>query len=274
MWLQRRLADHFVLKPSRHTVDMFEPATQYFADGPFGKIECYALRKPSGEQASRPLKPDDGPADLLVLKLPGNQGRAERSTSLPAPLLAELDVEVWTWNPPGYGQSEGRASLGKIPKAVLALHQHLASTRSSADTRFLAMGNSLGCVSALYLGSQVPLDGIVLRNPPPLRKMLRDGDAWWNLFVGGKLLAVSLDSPMDAPATAASCHIPALFIQSENDRLVTPAMQQTIFDAYAGQKQMLVIRGAEHHSPFVEGDMPALKQAIRRLLRIEDTTTN
>ncbi len=98
--VRQYLLDRMVLRPSRHPI---EHPTQQREMLDFGgrKLECFVQRN---------FEPDQSP-ELLVLKFPGTAGRAERSTGFPMSLMQEHRVEIWTWNPPGYGRSEGRASL-------------------------------------------------------------------------------------------------------------------------------------------------------------------
>lgn len=266
MWLRKRLADRFIMRPSRHAIDDPQPATQIMVDGPQGKIECFAARKVAGAQASEPLDLKQPPADLLILKLPGTGGRAERSTAFPAILFPDRTVEVWTWNPPGYGKSEGVASLRNIPAAVLSVWDHLQATRTDSNTTNLIVGNSLGSVTALYLASQRTADAIMIRNPPPLVDMVRDGDAWWNAHRGGTWIAAAIHATMDATTTAGHCHLPGLFVQSQLDRLVPARLQQSIIDAFGGPHRLVVMPEAEHDTPYRADDLVAIEAGLQWLL--------
>ncbi|WP_417737118.1 alpha/beta hydrolase [Rosistilla oblonga] len=268
MWLRKRLADRFILRPSRHVVDDPQPATRLIVDGPQGDIECFATRKPAGTQVAAPLDVDQPPADLLILKLPGTGGRAERSTAFPALLFQPRDVEVWTWNPPGYGLSQGSASLRHIPAAVLAVWDHLQQHRvgTNTDTNTLIVGNSLGSVTALYLASQRAADALMIRNPPPLVDMVRDGNAWWNAHRGGTWIAASIEAKMDATTTAGHCQLPALFVQSQLDALVPARLQQSIIDAYAGPHRLVVLPEAQHDTPYRPDDLDAIQSGLQWLM--------
>lgn len=276
MWLRRRLADFFVLRPSRDAIDDPQPASQAWIDGPFGRIECFAARKLAGGHMPVPLEcdspltdapPIDGPlADLLILKLPGTGGRAQRSTIFPATLLPELDVEIWTWNPPGYGRSEGHAAIEHFPDSVLAVWDYLTTNRCGPNTRTIIAGNSLGSAAALFLASKRESDGLFVRNPPSLVRLVRRGDAWWNCWFGGTWISSGIDARMNAERTAAQCKSRAVFIQSELDRLTTPPLQKLIIDAYAGSHRVVVLDGADHSTPYEERDFPAIESGLRWML--------
>lgn len=249
------LADRLILCPTRQPID---------ADGkiprriPYrgGALEVWTQRV-EARLAAVP--------DLYVLKFPGTAGRAERSTSHPADAWPDLSVELWTLNPPGYGGSAGTPSLrhmADVADTVLdSLCQH------AAGRPILVTGNSLGCVSALYLAARRELGGLLLRNPPPLREVIvaRYGRRWWG--PGARLLARHIAPELDAIRNAAAAAVPALFVMSAEDRIVPPRCQQQIIDNYAGPKRVLRLAEADHHTPMSEMETAAYCEDLDWLRR-------
>ena len=193
--------------------------------------------------------------DLVVLKFPGTAGRAERSSRFPADLGSVESypfesADVWTWNPPGYGRSSGRASLASVALASLEFWRQVTEMYSNPATRIWLCGNSLGCVAALHVAASIrpcpEKTSMILRNPPPLIPVVKGVARQYPL---GRLIdavAESLDDRMNATITASQVDLPAVFLQSERDSLVTPRMQTEVVNAYAGKHQVVELEGLEH----------------------------
>jgi cephalosporin-C deacetylase-like acetyl esterase len=57
---------------------------------------------------------------------------------------------------------------------------------------------------------------------------------------------------LDSVANARAVHVPAIFLLAEKDEVVAPKFQRLVVDAYAGEKRIIPLAGADHNSP-VEG---------------------
>ncbi len=260
--LRTWLAGRAVLCPTVHPLECGEQARVELPAGPFGLIEAFVHAKPR-----RPLA--EAKPDLLILKLPGTAGRAERSSPLPANLIDDLSTEVWTWNPPGYGKSRGRATFPTLPAASLAFFDAVVEQRRGSHTRVWIFGNSLGSVFALQQASQRAVDGLILRNPPPLVQTIshvatRNRPLWSHGLVlqAARWLATAIPPDLDALQTSPRCHAPAVFVQCEEDTFIPPALQQMIRDRYAGPSKLVRWAGLEHHEVPDEGHLQQLKEAI------------
>jgi pimeloyl-ACP methyl ester carboxylesterase len=210
---------------------------------------------------------DDQPLDLLVLKFPGTAGRAERSTEFPMSMLPDLRVTMWTWNPPGYGGSGGRATMDSISNAAIAFWQQVLDRAAVTPTTHVWLcANSLGCASALHVAASIdPANhryGIILRNPPPLAAVFKHIADRYPLGRFAHAIGDSLCEQMNAVATAKGSHWPAVFLQSELDTLVPPRLQQQVIDAYAGPKHVVCLAGLEHTGPPTELHEPQIRAAI------------
>tara|TARA_R110002049_G_scaffold4601_3_gene31755 strand:+ start:11634 stop:12455 length:822 start_codon:yes stop_codon:yes gene_type:complete len=266
--------DHLVLRPSRHEIPI---ATQQrvMLDASTGKIECLVHRSTA--------KPDSSPTskNLVVLKFPGTAGRAERSSRFPADMLTAVSsqpvvADVWTWNPPGYGRSEGRATLASVMTASIDFWQQVTRQYPDPATRVWLCGNSLGCVTALHVAATIQPDtnrtGVILRNPPPLIPVVKRIAHRYPL---GRLIdpvAETLDPRMNATVTAGQVNLPAVFLQSELDSLVPPRMQQNIVDAYAGQKRVVTLGGLEHDCLHDETHESEIRDALLWLWNTSEVT--
>jgi len=201
-----------------------------------------------GEQLAR-----DADSSVFVLKFGGTGSRAERSTCHPLDFWDRNDGEVWAVNLPGYGCSSGRASLQRMAAAGMAAYH--AAVRAAADRPLLITGNSLGTTIALYVAAAVHVDGLILRNPPPLRELIVGRYGQWNLGLGAKLIAAQVPSELNSILNAQLCTAPCVWMTSGQDRVVPPEYQQMVIDAYAGSKKIVTLADADHASPPVANEL-------------------
>jgi len=115
------------------------------------------------------------------------------------------------------------------------------------DWDVLLVGNSLGCVSALYLGARHEVAGLYLRNPPPVAQMISQWKKynWWN-FGMAKFVADMIPDELDSVANAKKCQWPLFVTQSDSDTVVPVEFQNQILEAYSGPKDTFVIPDADH----------------------------
>lgn len=265
--LRHRILDRLVLRPSRHEIDPGLQERVMLSWGPRGEaLECFVQRR---GDVSKPL-------DLLIVKFPGTAGRAERSSLFPANQFPDLTSEVWTWNPPGYGGSGGRASLKRIEHASLDFwRQMLGSSRLTPKTRIWICGNSLGCIPALRVAGDIDSlgrMGLVLRNPPPLAHVVKEVATKYPLGRMINPVADSLHDSMNAIVIAEKVTWPAVFLQSELDELVLPAMQDEVIHAFAGPKKVVVLDGLSHGSLTTDLHESPIQQSLEWLWRKTDAS--
>jgi pimeloyl-ACP methyl ester carboxylesterase len=229
-------------KAARRTVD-FEG----------GELEIWTVRGgPAGE----------GAPDFFVLSFIGNGDRAEEWAPLESDTWRDRSAEIWIVNYPGYGRSTGPAALERIAPSALAAYDELRNV--AADRPILVSGNSLGCAVALHVAASRPVAGAILRNPPPLRSLILGRYGWWNLWIGAGIVACQVPSELDSIANARKVSAPALFISAGDDDVVPSSYQQEVFDAYAGDKQ-IVLFGGDHDSYVGPGRNAILKGALEWL---------
>jgi len=255
-----RLADRFVLRPSRnaipashktrHTVRVEGRQVEVWIERTDGRAAPTIIPSVNGQPV--PALPDGERApmpepQIFVLKFNGAGGRAERASIHPLDFWSDVPGEIWSANPPGYGASEGRASLlwlAPMGRAVLEELLTVAGRRPIVLT-----GNSLGTTVALHLAAHyaaVPnLAALLLRNPPPLRQVIAGKFGWRTL---GLSLGVARQIPpdLDSVTNAARVKLPCVFMCAGCDRVVPPRFQQLIVNAYVGPKQVVTIPDADH----------------------------
>ena len=247
------LADRLILVPSRDPID------------PDGK-ERRSIRSPAGtiETWVGCFPEEITEFNLVIVKFPGTAGRAERAGVHPAEIWQDRRSEIWAVNPNGYGGSQGRASVTSIPGMVESVISHVAGARPGV--RILVVGNSLGCLAALYAAANFEVAGVLLRNPPPLHQLIceRPRYAAWN-FGLSSFIAAEVPAELDAIANAARCEMPCLFVQSERDTVVPVGFQDCVIGQYSGTKKVFVIEGAEHHELVGEAQQDAYLDAVKWL---------
>jgi pimeloyl-ACP methyl ester carboxylesterase len=211
------------------------------------------------------------PVDLVALKFPGTAGRAERGGPHPFELFPATRIEIWTVNPPGYGGSHGSASLQHLATTLDALWDQVANRYPGVQVALI--GNSLGCLSALYLSAREKVAGMYLRNPVPVKQLIRGRLRynWWNLGLAG-WLANQIPSELDGVANARLSEAPLLMVSSGRDRVCPVHFQQMILDSYHGAKSQFVLKDAGHHDrvplPQVEEYTLVTTEFIQRMLAL------
>ena len=234
MGLLSRLADRLILEPTTEPIEAPERRRRTIDLGPFA-IEAWILE----------VRPKPGPADVLVLKFPGTGGRAERGGPHPCDLFAGMNADIWTLNPAGYGGSEGRAALTNLAPGARQAWRDIKKVAGGRP--ILVVGNSLGCLSALYLAGTKKPAAVFLRNPPPLPELILGEYSWWNIQLFSKMIANQIPPDLNGLENGRRATAPAFFVTSMKDRVVPIEYQRQIIDAYGGPKRIFELPDADHH---------------------------
>ena len=231
-----QLADRLILKATTHYMDP-QDRQRCVIKTPDSEVEVWINRTVSQQTA---------PTPVVILKFLGTGGRAERAWPHPAELWPHVSAEVWTLNHRGYGGSPGPASLKNFCDSCDAFWNE--ANQQFPNSKIVVCGNSLGCVSALYLAARYSVDAVYLRNPPALRQMIatRPRFAWWSLGLSN-LIAGQIPIELDSVENARRTTCPALIAQSELDQVIPPRYQDMVIDQLAGESRKLIIKGADHH---------------------------
>jgi pimeloyl-ACP methyl ester carboxylesterase len=247
----RRIADAMILEPSREAIAVKQKSRRTLEHG--GDLLDVWVERIAQRHA------DD--TELFVLKLGGAGSRAERTTAHPLDFWTDIPAEVWGINWPGYGASSGRATLSAFAPAAMRAYEEIH--RVAAGRPVLVTGNSLGSAVALSLAAtRRDMQGLLLRNPPPLRQLIVGKHGWWNAWAPAWLVAQQIPRDLCAITNARGSDVPALFVTSGRDRIVPPAFQQGIFEHYAGPKNRIVLPDADHADPPSERDVNDYRQSL------------
>ncbi len=250
-----RLPDHLILFPSTAPINAHGAARKVV---PFenGQLELWTARSQLAQRNGRP--------DVYVLRFYGNADRAERWVSDEADSWNERAMEVWGMNYPGFGGSTGPAKLARVGPAALTAFDAL---QSEANNRpIVVFGASLGTTAALQVAAHRPAAGLILHNPPALRQMILRQFGWWNLWLLAGPLALQIPKDLDSVANAKTIHKPAIFLLAEKDEVVATRFQHLVVDAYAGEKRVIALRGANHNTPIEGVALADLYKALDWLL--------
>ncbi len=255
--LRQYLLDRMVLRPSRNPIEYFsqERVVLRFESLP---LECFVQRNHAKDETP----------ELLVLKFPGTAGRAERSTRFPMSMQPDVRTAIWTWNPPGYGGSGGRASLSRIARAAVEFWVQVTDREPDAQSNWIC-GNSLGCAAALHVAASMQPDpnraGILLRNPPPLVPTVKRIARRHPMGRFTDRIVESLDESMDAAATAPRAKIPAVFLHSELDTIVPLEYQKQLVEAYGGPHRTVLMEGLGHGGIATDAHESLIEESIQWL---------
>ncbi|MFN2509176.1 MAG: alpha/beta hydrolase [Chthoniobacterales bacterium] len=249
------LADRLILFPTTFPIDA-RGAESTFLPFEQGRLEICTAQSQLARQREC--------VDAYVLRFYGNADRAERWVAAEADAWDRRAVEVWGVNYPGYGGSTGPARLARIGPAALAAFDAL---KAKAENRpIVVFGASIGTTAALHVTAKRPVAGAVLHNPPALRQMILRQFGWWNLWLLAGPVALQLPAELDNVANARLSRGPAIFMLAEKDEIVAPRFQRLVVDAYAGEKRIIMLAGADHNSPVEGAAIADLHRALEWLL--------
>ncbi|MEM6471048.1 MAG: alpha/beta fold hydrolase [Planctomycetota bacterium] len=263
--LRQRLLDQFVLRPSRGHMP-YAPKERLILSRDGLTDELFVSRPATRFQADASSEADrrEVPPELIVFKFPGTAGRAERASDWPCGCLPDVDVEVYTWNGPGYGRTSGRASLSAMAARAAMMFELMIEEVSSTDTKVWLVGNSLGCATAVSVANQFSdrIDGLMMRNPPPLVQTVKRVAHRYPAGRWTDSIAESLPPSMNLMQTATQIRLPTVILQSEYDKLVPPELQMTIYESINAPKQLVVMEGLGHDGVATEAHEQEITVAV------------
>lgn len=249
------LPDHLILFPSTNRIDPRGAVRKTIAFES-GELELWTARSKLAQLSGSP--------ETYVLRFYGNADRAERWVALEAESWNERSVEVWGMNYPGFGGSTGPAKLNKVGPAAMAAFQ--AIQQEAKNKPVVIFAASLGTTAALHVAANRPVAGLVLHNPPALRQMVLQHFGWWNLWLLAAPMAAQIPKDLDSVSNAKAIHRPAIFLLAEKDEVVPPRYQRMVVDAYAGEKRVIELPGANHNTPIEGAALADLYRALDWLL--------
>jgi pimeloyl-ACP methyl ester carboxylesterase len=253
------LPDHLILFPTRARIDA-GGAVRKTVPFQSGELELWTAKSRRAQQSGR--------VDTYVLRFYGNADRAERWVAAEADEWNDRAVEIWGMNYPGFGGSTGPTRLSRIGPAALTALDELQ--RHANGQPIVLYGASLGASAALHIAAHRPVAGLILHNPPPLRQMILRQFGWWNLWLLAGPIALQIPRDLDSVANAKATHAPAMFLLAEKDEVVAPRFHRLVVDAYAGEKRVISLPGANHNDPIEGAALADLNRALDWLLPKKD----
>ncbi len=138
--------------------------------------------------------------------------------------------------------------------------------RTAGKRPIVVSGTSFGTIAALHLAAERDFGGVILHNPPALREMITQEHGWWNLWLLAGPLSRKVPAALDSLTNARRARVPAVFLVAGRDTVVRPKFQRLIVDAYAGQKRIILLPGADHLSPLEGAALASLNSALDWML--------
>ena len=152
------------------------------------------------------------------------------------------DVNVVALNYRGYGTSEGKPSADAIKADALELFD-LVAARSDVDrARVAVFGRSLGTGVATHLAANRPVSRAVLVSP--YDSLAAVGQGHYPFLPVSLMLRHKLAPIEEAPRN----RMPLLAIVAPSDSIIPVAHSRALFNAWAGPKEWLEIREADHNT--------------------------
>jgi hypothetical protein len=142
----------------------------------------------------------------------------------------------------GYGLSSGRPSEINLFDDAAAIYDYYARREDIDNKKIVVMGRSLGSGVAVYLGTNRPVEGVILVTPY---------DSMTNLARSNyPFLPVSLilKHRFDSISRAQEIRIPMLALVAGNDTTIPPVHAKHLVDKWGGKSTMKIIEGANHNS--------------------------
>jgi hypothetical protein len=244
------VSDRFILFPTTGAIDA-DGATRYVFEHRGRQIETFIARSDGAGMNGEP--------SAYVLEFCGNATRAERVAYRSAQGWAGgQSMEVWALNYPGYGKSQGPASLRSIPEAALASFDEIR--RVARGRPIFVSGRSLGTAAALCVAARRKVAGVILYSPVDLRKLIVGQFGWWNLWIGAWLIALGVPRQLSSVENAGLVKAPTVVVITGADRLVVPRYQMAVAKALAGPTHLLILPHADHNDPMDQEEESRFEQ--------------
>jgi pimeloyl-ACP methyl ester carboxylesterase len=169
-------------------------------------------------------------------------GNAEEVSWMVADNRWPRDVTVVALNYRGYGTSQGKPSAEHLQSDALALYD-LVAARSDVDrARIAVFGRSLGTAVATHVAANRPVARVILVSPYDSLAAVGQGHY---PFLPVSLMLRHKFAPVDE---APRCRMPLLVIVAPRDSIIPVAHSRALFNAWAGPKEWVELRDADHNS--------------------------
>lgn len=173
-----------------------------------------------------------GNADTIVQRLPVIKG------------YLGLGLNVFIYDPHGYGRSEGTANRVNFVSDAFAVYRHLTERMEIPARKIILLGQSLGGVPALRIANSKPVGGLILEGTfTSVRQMARDRYPFLPVWL---LASADFDNEREIRRLT----IPLLIINGAADQTIAPYHSQRLFDLAPEPREYIRIEGAGHTTMF------------------------
>ncbi len=171
-----------------------------------------------------------------------------------------LGLNVFIYDPHGYGKSEGTANRANFVADAFAAYDHLTERMRIRPGNIVVLGQSLGGVPALRMANRKPVAGLILEGTfTNVRQLARDRYPWLPVW-----LLASTD--FDNGREIRRLKIPVLIINGTMDATIAPYHSRRLFELAPEPREYLRVEGAGHTTMF-ETAPEAYYGAIARFVK-------
>jgi len=189
--------------------------------------------------------PARGPAGVLLFSH-GNGGNiSHRLEKLQ--VLHELDLDILIYDYRGYGRSRGRPSEEGLYLDADAVYTYLLKDRGYGPDQIIAYGESLGGAVAVELAGSHKLRGLILEGSFPSIKEIAK---FYYSFIPSFILKTHYDST----SKIENIKVAKLIMHSIDDEIIPIKFGVALFDAAAGPKKFIILKGGHNDSFLISGE--------------------
>ncbi len=142
----------------------------------------------------------------------------------------------------GYGRSQGKPTEKKLKEDALLIFDYIKNELQNNSASVVLMGRSMGTGIATWLASKRAVDGVILISPyDSIRKIAQSTFP----VLPVRLL---LKHPFNSLKYAEHLSMPLLCLMADNDQVVPYKNTQRLYDAWVGEKELVVLMGHDHNS--------------------------
>jgi pimeloyl-ACP methyl ester carboxylesterase len=168
-------------------------------------------------------------------------GNAEEVSGSLEETRKNIDGSLLFMNYRGYGKSQGRPSEQRLLTDALAVFDQIITGRDIDPSRVILMGRSLGTGVAVHVAARRQVGALVLVTP--FDSLVNVAKGIYPFLPVGKFLRHRFDSVAVAP----KIETPMLAVIADRDEIIPFANSLNLVNAWAGQVETLVIKGATHN---------------------------
>ncbi|CAN5366922.1 hypothetical protein BH10CYA1_BH10CYA1_19660 [soil metagenome] len=185
------------------------------------------------------------PASTKILLLhPGNAGDILGRLAF-VRMLLDAGASVFTYEPRGFGLSEGSPSVVSVCNDGVSAFDFLTETQGYKPDHIVLYGISLGAAVATYVSTKRPASGIILQSGfSSLEQIAKEQVPLLHIYPSWLFPRPS----MNTAETLTKPHAPLLLLHGELDRLIPISHSRRIFAQASYPKQLVVCPHSTHTS--------------------------